>query len=135
MWNLRLAEPSDAEAFSKWVAENPQIDADDIKAGTRDQNPTVLVFAVEKDGVVQVFAPVYLQMTLAHLGFNPEANGKDKLTALQTLVDGVSKTAVEFGVRELTTLSKEEYPVAKWALKHGFKLDPRQVLKLDLNKA
>lgn len=132
-WKFRLAEPSDAEAFSRWSAENPQIDAADLLAGTKEKNPTVLFFVVEKEGVVVSFAPLYLQFALPHLGFNPEADGKDKLTALQMLIDGVSGIAVQYGLREIVTLSKPEYPVARWALKHGFEMDSRQQFKMDLN--
>jgi hypothetical protein len=133
-WKFRLAEPADAESFVKWTVENSQIDRADIDAGLRKNNPTVVVFAVEKDGVVITFAPLYCQMALAHLGFNPAAEGKDKLRAMQMLIDGVSAFAVQYGVHEIVTLSKEAYPVAQWAMKHGFDLEPRQVLKLDLNK-
>jgi hypothetical protein len=133
-WKFRLAESADAEAFSKWTAANPQIDPKDIAAGSRANNPTVLVFAVEKDGVVQAFAPLYQQMILAHLSFNPEAEGKDKLRAMQVLVDEVSVIAGQLGIREIVTLSKEEYPVAKWAVKHDFELESRQVFRLDLNR-
>lgn len=133
-WNFRLAELADAADFSKWAAENEQVDEADLLAGTKKKNPTVLFFAVEKDGVVVTFAPLYLQLTLAHLGFNPDADGKDKLRGMQMLIDGVSAVAVQYGIREITTLSKPDYPVAKWALKHGFDLDARQVFKMDLNK-
>lgn len=133
-WKFRLAQASDAEAFSRWSVLNPQVDRADLLAGMKKNNPTVIYFAVEKDGVVQAFAPLYCQMTLAHLGFNPEAEGKDKLRAMQMLIDGVSAFAIQYGVHEITTMSKEDYPVAKWAVKHGFDLDPRQSFKLDLNK-
>jgi hypothetical protein len=134
-WNFRLAGATDAEAFTKWAFENPQIDRADIWAATKKKNPTVVFFAVEKDGVVQTFAPFYAQMILAHLGFNPDAGAEDRKHALQVMLDGASAFAVQYGIREIVTLSKEEYPVAQWAMKNGFDLEPRQVLKLDLNKA
>jgi hypothetical protein len=133
-WRFRLAVASDAEAFRKWAIENVQVDRADLVATIKKNNPTVVFFAVEKDGVVQAFAPLYAQMILAYLGFNPDAEGKDKLRAMQMLIDGVSAFAVQYGVHEILTMSKEEYPVAKWAMKHGFDLEPRQALKLDLNK-
>jgi hypothetical protein len=133
-WKFRLAEPADAEEFSKWIGENTQIDDSDKLAATKKQNPTVLWFAAEKDGVVQAFAPLYLQMILPHLGFNPDADGRDKLRAMEVLIDGVSALAVQFGIREIMTMSREDYPVAKWAVKHGFTLEPRQAFKLDLNR-
>jgi hypothetical protein len=133
-WTFGLAEPADAPAFSKWAAENPQIEQKDLLAGMKSNNPTVITFAVRKDGVAVAFAPVYAQMILAHLGFNPESDGKDKLRALQMLTDGVMAFVVQFGVYEIATLSKEEYGVAKWAAAHGFEKDDRQFFKLDINK-
>jgi hypothetical protein len=133
-WKFTLAQPSHAEAFASWAAQNGHIDQADLIAGTKTANPTVLVFAVEKDGVAIAFAPVYLSATLAHLGFNPDAEGRDKLRAMQMLTDGVSAMMVQYGIREIITLSKPEYPVAAWAVKHDFVFEPRQLLKLDLNK-
>ena len=133
-WTWELAQPSDAEAFSKWSAENPQIDKKDLEAGMGKNNPTVLVFKVSKNGVVISFAPVYCQFALAHLGFNPEAEGKDRLQSLQVMIDGVMALAVQYGIREIVTLSKEEYGIAKWAVKHGFDREERQLFKIDINK-
>lgn len=135
VWEFRLAAPDDAESFAKWIGENPQIDDADKLSGMKSQNPTVLFFAVTKDEVVQAFAPVYLQAAVPHLGFNPDAEGKDKLYALRVLMAGVSAMMVQYGVREIVTQSKPEYLIAKWAVKNGFDLDSRQTLKLDLNKA
>lgn len=133
-WNFRLAEPADAEAFSQWIGSNTQIDDADKLAATKKKNPTVLWFAVTKDEVVQAFAPFYLQMTLPHLGFNPEVLSGDRQKALKVLLDGISAFAVQFGIREITTLSKEHYPVARWAMQHGFDVEQRKLLKLDLNR-
>lgn len=134
-WKLRLAEPADAEAFTRWTLSNPQIDPKDIEAAKKENNPTVLVFAVENaEGIVVTFAPVYLQAILAHLVFNPDADGKDHLNAMQMLLNGVAAFEVGLGVREIVTLSKAEYGVAKWAVKHGFEVEPRQVFKFDINK-
>jgi hypothetical protein len=134
-WKFRLAEPSDAEAFTRWTLANPQIDQKDIEAAKKDNNPTVLFFAVENaDGKVIAFAPVYLQMIVAHLVFNPGADGKDYLNAMQMLLNGTAAFAVGLGIREIVTLSKEDYGVAKWAVKHGFEVEPRQTIKFDINK-
>lgn len=135
-WTFRLAKPEDAEEFSKWAAENDQIDQKDLLAGTKAVNPTVLTFVVEdRDGKIITFAPFYLNAVLAHLGFNPEARASEKMKGLQTMLDGVAAFFVQFGVREILTMSKPEYGVAQWALTHGFEAEPRQLLKFDLNKA
>ena len=133
-WKFRLAEPADAEAFSRWAATNPQIDQKDLLAGMGKNNPTVLFFVADHKGVAISFAPVYLSATLAHLAFNPDARASEKMQSLNVLTDGVSALMVQYGVREITTLSKEDYGVAKWAVANGFEKEDRQLFKLDLNK-
>ena len=112
--------PEDAPAFSKWIAENTHIDEADKLAATRAMNPTVLWFVAEKNGVPVTFAPVYLQATVPHMGFNPETDAEDRKEGMQVLMDGVSAMMVQYGVREITTLSKARYPIARWATDHGF---------------
>ena len=94
----------------------------------------MLWFVAEKNGKPVGFAPVYLQATVPHLGFDPESGADDRKTAMAVLMDGVSALMVQYGVREITTLSKERYPIARWALQNNFDLDARQVFKLDLNR-
>jgi hypothetical protein len=134
-FEFRLCQPEDAPIVAKYVAENPQIDLADIQAGLKQNNPTAVYFCVTKDGKPVAFAPFYCQMALAHLAFDGESQSADRLRALQMLLDGAVAFAVQYGVREIVTLSKENYPVAKWALANGFELDRRQVLKFDINKA
>jgi len=133
-WNFRLAQPEDAEAFSRWAASNPEIDPKDLRMGMAKNNPTVLTFVAEKDGVPVAFSPVYLSAVLAHLGFNPDARASEKLQALGVLKDGVMALMVQFGIREIQTLSKPKYGVAQWALEHGFEQDDRSLFRLDLNQ-
>ena len=134
-YKFRLAEPADAPFFAKWAAENPQIDPADIDAGLQKNNPTSTTFAVENEkGEVVAFAPFYCQFALAHLGFNPDARAAEKMIALNTMLDGAMAFAVQFGIREIVTLSKPDYGVAKWATEHGFDCDDRQQFKFDINK-
>ena len=133
-WVFRQAKPEDAQSFAEWAAHNPQIDPKDLKAGTQKYNPTVLTFVAEKDGKAVAFAPVYMSAMLAHLGFDPASDGRDRLHSLQTLLDGLMAFYVQFGIRSITTLSKPEYPVAQWAMKHHFEKDGRDLFALNLNK-
>lgn len=134
-WNFRLAEPADAEAFSKWAATNDQIEPRDIMAAMKKANPTVLYFVAEKNGKAIAFAPVFLSAVLAHLGINPDARASEMMQALDVLKDGVSAFMVQFGIREIQTLSKPEYGVARWAMNNGFEKDERTLFRFDLNKA
>jgi hypothetical protein len=131
---FRLAVSDDAPAFSKWAAENPQIEQKDLIATLKAKNPTCLFFVAEEDGVAILFAPFYCQWTLAHLAFNPESTGKQKLRALNTMLHGAMAFAVQYGIREITTLSKKEYGVAKWAAANGFVEEERTQFKFDINK-
>src|SRR5579863_3692440 len=133
-WVFRLAEPSDAEAFSHWSAENPQIDRKDLLLGMKANNPTVLTFVAEKDGITVAFVPVFLSAMIAHLGFDPKARASEKMKALSVLKDGLMAFFVQFGIRELNTLSKSDYGIAKWAIANGFETDGRELFRLDLTR-
>ena len=134
-WVFRLAGPEDAEAFTAWTLANPQIDPKDIEAAKKKNNPTALYFAVVNPaGQVVTFAPVYMQAILAHLVFNPDANATDRKTAMQLGLNGLISIVLGMGVHELVMLSKEEYPVAQWAVKRGFEIEPRQLFRFDINK-
>jgi len=134
-YTFRLAEEKDAELMTRWVAENPQISVDEAQAGTKENNPTVLYFIVDCDGVPVLFSPVYAQWTFAHLGIAPEASPEIRKYALQTLVDGVVAMAIQFGIRELTAFTQPEFPVAQYAVKQlGFEWESRHPIKLDIRK-
>jgi len=135
MSKFRLAEAKDAESFAKWVTENPQISPEDLEAGKKKNNPTVVFFAVEDEtGKVVCFAPFYAQMTLAYLGFNPDSDAAERKEALTWMLNGAMAWAVQYNVHEITTVSQEHYPVARWALNNGLELEPRQLLKFDINR-
>jgi ABC-type amino acid transport substrate-binding protein len=130
-----MAEPADAAAFTDWTCGNPQIDPKDAQAGLKKNNPTAVCFAVEDDkGKVVAFAPAYCQLTVAHLAFNPESDAEERKEALQWVLNGLMAFAVQFGIREITMTSKEKYPVAKWAVKHGFEPESRQLFLFNINK-
>jgi hypothetical protein len=124
---FRLANEGDAEDFAKWVAENPLTDRRDAISAIK--NPTTLFFVVTKDDVPVAFVPFYQSITIAHLGFNPAMDGKDRLRALEMLLKAVAGFAEVINVREINTLSKTEYPMAAWALKHGFEKDDRELFR------
>ena len=133
-WLFRLAMPEDAEAFSKWVTDNPLIDPQDVQDGLNKNNPTTLTFVACLDGKPVLFAPLFLVARLAHLGFEPLCSGKERMRALEVIKDGIMAFMVQYGIREIETLSKPEYGVAKWAMRHDFEQDTRSVFRLNLNR-
>lgn len=44
-WKFRLAEATDAKAFTDWLLSNPHIELNDVAAAQKDKNPTVVYFA------------------------------------------------------------------------------------------
>lgn len=134
LWNFRLAEPKDAEAFAKWVLENPQISAEEMESARKQNNPTVLTFVAEHDGILVSFVPLYLVARVAHMAFSPDARVTEKVQALNVLKDGLSAFMVQFGIREIEALSLPEFGVAQWAVANGFKVEARAAYRLDLNK-
>jgi hypothetical protein len=133
-WKFRAAGPEDADAFAEWVTNNPQVEPKDLLATTQAANPTTVFFVIENDlGEVVMFAPVYCAAMLGYLGFNPESNAKERLKAMNMMKDGLMAFLVQFGIRELQTLTKPDYGVAKWALRHGFEAESRSLVRLDIN--
>ena len=133
-YTFRLADETDAPAIARWVTENNQIDPEDVQLGLKKNSPTAVYFIVECDGKPIVCAPLICVMHLCHLAFNPAARASEKLNAMQTLFDGVTAFAVQYGVRRIQTLTLPEYGVAKFALAHDFVADDRTLLTLDINK-
>jgi len=129
-FTFRFAQPSDTESFVKWSTENGKIPHKDIIAAMSANNPTVVFFVIEKDGVPVLFAPFYCQMVLAFLGFNPDARRKDRVDALESLKWVISQFAFDYGVREIAVNTSKDYPVGRWALKNGFVPDGRELFKM-----
>lgn len=129
-YTVRLAGAEDSERFAAWISSSTQIPIQDVKASLKENNPTSVTLVIEKNGEVILFAPTYALAMLAFIGFNPEAEGREKIKAL----DALKKAAQAFwgmhGVNEITTLTREDYPIAQWALKHEFVPESRQLLKL-----
>lgn len=131
---FRFAEEKDSEAFAKWAVENPQIPQRDMLASLKSNNPTCVTLVVEKDGVPVLFAPIYCQINVAFLGFNPELEGKIRLQAMEAMQKCIAAFATLHGVREITVQTAKDYPVAKWAVKHGFKPEARQTFKFHIDE-
>lgn len=127
---LRIANENDAEPFSRWIAESTQIPFEDVQASLKEFNPTSVTLVIECDGKVLLFAPTYAVALLGFIGFNPEAEPRERVKALEAIKRAAQAFWGMHGVTTIATLSREDYPVAKWAAKHGFELETRQVLVL-----
>jgi hypothetical protein len=134
IWSYRQAQPADAPLFAEWVNSNPLIDPDDVQRTIHGNNPTCVFLVAECDGEPLSFVPVYIPIHIAHVAFSPKARASQKLKALAGLKDYITAFAVQLGIREITTLSQSDYPIAKWALNNGFEKDTRELFRCDLNK-
>lgn len=129
---FRFATPEDAPAFSRWAAENPDIPGKDLEASMTKNNPTATVLVVEEelaDGskVARMFLPVYLTMRIAYLGFNPENTPKQTLQALEAMLPIVQGFARIWHINEVDTLTRTGLSMARWAGKHGFEAEDREL--------
>ena len=133
-YSIRFAVPEDSESFTRWATENPDIAVEDIQASFKENNPTCIVLVVEREGIPVLFAPFYCSLTLAYLGFNPDKiDEREKLTALEIMKRGAVGFALIHGIREINTTTTADRPVAKWAKKHGFEPDGRQLYRLKID--
>jgi hypothetical protein len=131
---FRFATADDAESFARWAAGNRLIDRGDIKAATKEENPTTTYFVIESDGVPVLFVPSYLVQRIGYLGFNPEADKETREAAMELMLRVLKAFAIEHQIATIDVLTKSAYPVAEWARAHGFNPDARELFKLELNQ-
>lgn len=122
----RFATAEDSTAFSEWAVYNEDIPRKDIESAMNA--PGLIAPVVEIEGKPVLYVPTYPVLNVAYLGFNPEASRSNRLLAMEAMLKSLEELARKFHISEVQTLSKEEYMVAKWAIKHGFKLDNRNPL-------
>ena len=127
---FRLAEEKDSAPFAAWIGQSTQIPIEDVKASLKENNPTSITLVIEDaQGKPILFAPTFAVAVLGFLGFNPESDPMERLSALEVLQGTAQAFWREHGVTEIDVLTREDYPVAKWALRHGAEIEPRQLLR------
>jgi hypothetical protein len=127
---FRFAEENDNERFARWAVENRLIDRRDIKAATKEENPTTTYFVIESDGVPVLFVPSYLVQRIGYLGFNPDADKATREAAMEMMLQVLKAFAAEHQIGCIDVLTKSAYPVAEWARAHDFNPDPRELFTL-----
>lgn len=129
-WAFRFATATDAQQFAEWATGNPDIPRSDIESGTREQSPTATYLIVEEDGKVILCVPAFAVLRIAYLLFNPDADAKQRVGAMNKMRECLKGFAAMFGINRIETLSREGYAVAEWAEKHGFEIEDRQLFTL-----
>lgn len=138
MITYRLAESRDAEAFTEWCGDNPDIPEIDIAAA---QDDTALVLAFERDGIVLCYLPFYFlddgNIRIAFINFSPSLTTMDKARVLNVMLKTTTDLARKSKATTISTLTKEGYGIAEWAKKKGFVAGTyegtRQVFSLGVN--
>jgi len=130
MMTFRFANPEDAAPFARWAAENPDIPQRDIEASMKENNPTATFLVIEDEGKVILAVPLFAVVRIACLLFNPEADERQKIAAMGKMREAIMAFAASFGINSVDTLSKSGYAVARWAVKHGFEQENRELFEL-----
>lgn len=117
----RLATPADAEAFAEWAATNNDIPDDDVRAVAES---ITLTLVIEVEGARELYIPFIFSataplLTIGYLGFRPGQSHRTKAAALHAMLSATWSLKNHFGC-EVRVVTKAEYPMGKWALKHGF---------------
>ena len=131
---VRVAQASDSEQFAQWIADSTHIPSEDVQDSLKESNPTSITLVIEENGKTILFAPTYAIALLGFIGFNPETDLRERVRALDAIKRAAQAFWGMYGVTEIATLTMEHYPIAQWALKHGFELDPRQIVKLKMKR-
>jgi hypothetical protein len=124
----RLATAEDAPAFVEWAVNNPDIPEADIDAVA---NSIPLTLVVEVDGQAEVYLPLIPAMTLGYLGFRPGQDVRTKAVALNAMAEALQNLQRELKISDAYVFTKAEYPMGKWALKHGFKTKDKTAFTLE----
>jgi hypothetical protein len=132
---VRIADASDAELFAEWIADSTHIPYQDVQDSLKESNPTSVTLVMEQDGKVLLFFPTYAIAMLGFIGFNPDTSDLERLRALDAAKRAAQAFWSTYGVTEIATLTKEHYPIAQWAMRHGFEMDERQIVKLKTKPA
>jgi hypothetical protein len=129
-FTFRFAEPKDADSFSLWVAENPQVDRTDVATASIKENPSTTYLVIERDGEPVMFLSAFLVMRIGYLGFNPAADAETRKAAMELMLHKLQELAALFSISTIDVLTKSSYSVAEWARAHGFDPDPRELFSL-----
>lgn len=130
--NFRWATAEDSADFARWAVQNKDIPIKDIKACKKEKNPTATVLVITLHEKPILFVPLYLVARIAFLGFNPESSAKERLAAMEMMLVAIKAFAANWGITEINTLTKSTYDVAKWASRHGFKPEDRELFALSI---
>jgi len=131
---VRVMQPEDEESFAKWATENAAIPTEDLQEFGK--HATAVTFVVEVDGKPVFYFPVWAICKLGFLGFNPQADARKRLAALESGMEALQTFARTFGISEVqfTSTADESYPMLRWCRKHGFQPVDKQHFRLEVHE-
>lgn len=113
----RWLEPRDFEKFAQWVSSNTDIPRDDTRIL---KYPRTLTMVFESDGAPILFVPITPVYEVGFLGFKPDLDARTKAKALRRVIETLNEVMLETQIPETEVFTRAEYPIGKWATKHGF---------------
>jgi hypothetical protein len=133
----RFLTAADAPILAEWAANNPQIPVEDAKS--LKNHPTCEAIAIEEGGEILLILPFFAVMQIPFFGWNPEADARKRVKAMNFALGVMEKFAVEHHVHGIQGFSRPQYPMAQWSVKHGFQAEDRQafvkVLPREVNQS
>ena len=117
-YTTRLMRRGDIEQLASWVVDNQDIPAEDKRMIVY---PSTFTICVERNDWPVLFVPLHRTLSIGFLGFNPDADAKDKSYALRAAMQSAKNTCDAMKISEIHVATMPDYPMGKWAMKHGFK--------------
>lgn len=130
---FRFATPEDGALLAEWAINNPEIPMEDINA-VRASPSSVALIVADDEGKTLLILPWYVSLTVGFCAFNPDADHRERIKALNAALPVVVEAAKKFGIAHIEAFSKAEYSMAKWTMKHGFEEEKRRAFVLTVPK-
>jgi hypothetical protein len=114
---MRLMQKEDVVMFSEWAVKNFGIPAEDHEAVGKTAGMTLVV---EDESGPIMSMPVYLANVIGFLNFRPGISHMQRARAMKQMLEGFKALNQTAGIEDSLVFTEPDYPMGKWALKHGF---------------
>lgn len=128
-----LETPEEISQLAEFIGKNPDIPLDDVN-GLKASPSSVVLMVSDDEGKVLLMLPWYPLFVVPFFGFNPEANPRERIKAMNAALPIIEAAAKRFGIAHIAGMTRPEYGIAQWAMKHGFEPDQRQAFVKTLEK-
>jgi len=102
--NIRLAEPSDTENFTKWIRTTPNNMFDPVIS----TYPNLRVLAVDVNDEPAVYVPFHPVMCVDALAHKPDITPRENAKAFRAIQDTLEEYAATYGMKEIWWMCKDQ---------------------------